>query len=141
MMDGLSHAKLRLPWWLAFLYLLVAIGLIPWIVVLYSSLPLRHLSHHWNLAWVGFDIGMFIAIGLTAFLTAKKSGWVCLTSMSVFTFLLIDAWFDVLTARPGRQSLEAILLAALVELPLAAVSLWLSYRVANQLISPGAVPR
>ncbi len=39
---------------------------------------------------------------------------------------MVDAWFDVMTT-PGVQRIEAILLAAFVELPLAAVCMWLSW--------------
>jgi hypothetical protein len=40
--------------------------------------------------------------------------------------LVVDAWFDVMTT-PAGQRLESIVLAAAVELPLAAVCSWLSY--------------
>ena len=43
------------------------------------------------------------------------------------TLLVVDAWFDVLTT-PAAQRTEAIALAgAVVELPLAAVCIWLSW--------------
>jgi hypothetical protein len=37
----------------------------------------------------------------------------------------VDAWFDVMTTLPGRR-LEPLAVAAGVELPLAAVCVWLS---------------
>lgn len=40
--------------------------------------------------------------------------------------LVVDAWFDVMTT-PGNQRWESILLAVAVELPLAAVCVWLSH--------------
>jgi hypothetical protein len=83
---------------------------------------------------VGFDMMMLLAVMLTALFAFRRSWWVSLSSMSVFTLLIVDGWFDILTARPGMQTLQAVLLALLVELPLALVSLWLSYRVARDLV-------
>ncbi len=80
-------------------------------------------------------MGVLIAVILTAYLALKRSWWVCLASMSVFTLLIVDAWFDVLTSPPGRQLWEALGLAVFVELPLAAVSLWLAYTVARELVA------
>ena len=42
--------------------------------------------------------------------------------------LLCDAWFDVVTSGPGER-LEAILLAALAELPLGAVCVLVVYEL------------
>ena len=39
---------------------------------------------------------------------------------------MVDAWFDVLTT-PAGQRLESIGLATFVELPLAAVCIWLTW--------------
>lgn len=130
----LRRVKLVLPSWLPALYIAVAAGLAPWIFVLSTTLPERHLSRHWDLAWVGFDIGMLLAVMLTAVLAYRRSWWVCLSSMSVFTFLIVDVWFDVLTSRPGAQTVTAVILALAVELPLSVTSLWLSYRVAKELV-------
>jgi hypothetical protein len=40
--------------------------------------------------------------------------------------LVVDAWFDIMTS-PRSEVAEAITLAVLIELPLAAVCAWLSY--------------
>lgn len=134
MATKLHNIRLSLPRWITALYLIIAIGLVPWIFVLSATLPARHLSRHWDLAWVGFDMMMLLAVMLTALFAFRRSWWVSLSSMSVFTLLIVDGWFDILTARPGMQTLQAVLLALLVELPLALVSLWLSYRVARDLV-------
>jgi hypothetical protein len=80
----------------------VAAGLVPWLVVLYSTLPGTADAQHWSLAWTGFDCLM--AAGL-----ASTTG----------ALALVDAWFDVMTALPGRELAEAVLLAVCAELPLA----------------------
>jgi hypothetical protein len=41
--------------------------------------------------------------------------------------LVCDAWFDVITSRPGSEMWEAIAEAVLVELPLAAVCAFIAY--------------
>jgi hypothetical protein len=138
MKDELSHVRLNLPGWITGLYLGLGLALIPWTVMLSYSLPSRHLSHNWDLAWAGFDIAILTTAVLTGYLSFKRSGWVCLTAMSVFTLLVVDAWFDVLTSRPGRQLDQALFMAVVLELPLALLSFWLSYRVARQLVKSHA---
>ena len=49
-----------------------------------------------------------------------------ITAASAATLLVVDAWFDIMTS-PRGQVLTAIVLAAFIELPLAAVCGWLSY--------------
>ena len=52
---------------------------------------------------------------------------------------MVDAWFDVTTAGPGRDRWQAVAAAALVELPLAALSLSISYRAQRVIARTGAV--
>jgi hypothetical protein len=49
------------------------------------------------------------------------------SSASAATLLVVDAWFDVLTS-PGRQVIASIVLAVVIELPLAGMCAWLSYQ-------------
>jgi hypothetical protein len=53
--------------------------------------------------------------------------------------LVVDAWFDVLTA-PRHQLLQACVLALLVELPLAVLSLLIAGRAQVQIATTGALP-
>jgi hypothetical protein len=137
----LPKVELHVPRWLVIIYAVFTITLVPWIIFLAYALPVRHLSRNWDIAWVGFDLAVLVLIALTAGLVYLKSGWVALTSMSVFTLLIADAWFDVLTARPGRQAMVALAMAVLVELPLAGLSFWLSLRTMHQLVYPGGRKR
>ncbi|MFD2420437.1 hypothetical protein [Amycolatopsis pigmentata] len=43
----------------------------------------------------------------------------CLTSAATSTLLLVDAWFDTMTAAPGPDFKLAVLMAVFAELPLA----------------------
>jgi hypothetical protein len=45
--------------------LLTALGLGPWTLWLTYSLPSRHVTRHYDLAWVGFDIALLAAFGAT----------------------------------------------------------------------------
>ena len=123
--------------WVAPVFLFCSVVLIPWTVHLGLALPAREVSHHYGTAWVGFDVFELIALGATGFLALRRSRYLALASASAATLLVCDAWFDVLTS-PRHQVVESIILAVVIELPLAAVCAWLSYhteRLANRKIS------
>jgi hypothetical protein len=116
----------RLVRWTGPAFALFTLVLIPWIVYLSSSLPERQVSHHYNTAWVGFDIMEAVALAGTAYCAFRRSRYLALTASAAATLLVVDAWFDVMTS-PRHEQWQAIVLAVLVELPLAAVCAWLSY--------------
>lgn len=101
----------------------------PWTIYLDQNLPTRHLFRHWDVAWVGLDIGLIISLLATGILTYRKSLWVVIAAVATSSLLIVDAWFDVMGAHPGRELHQAILAAALLELPLAAISFRLAYKV------------
>ena len=104
----------------------IAVVLVPWTVVLTARLPNEHHTPHWALAWGGFDVALALAAAVTAWACARRPGWVPVPASITGTLLVCDAWFDLLTARPGGELVEAALEAGLVELPLAAVCFWLA---------------
>ena len=103
--------------WVPRLYLAVATLLIPWDVYLASSLPLHSVAYHYRGAWVGFDLFLILVLARTGWLAAKRDPHVVLTATACATMLIIDAWFDVLTAHPGADRTTAILMALILELP------------------------
>jgi len=107
------------PRWAALLLTLGAAVLIPWTLVLAYRLPAQHTSHHWDVAWVGFDIALAVALGATAWSIARRSAWAPSAAAVAATLLLCDAWFDVVLASGHEDQVEAVLEAALVEIPLA----------------------
>jgi hypothetical protein len=123
-----STERVKLPRWLVPLLTLVAIGLLPWTLWLTYSLPSRHVTDHYDLAWVGFDIGLLVAVSTTAVLAVRSSQWLVPAAATTGTMLLCDAWFDVLTSNPGER-LEAVLEAAFAELPLAAICWFIVFNV------------
>ena len=73
---------------LAWVYLVVAVGLIGWTVVLALSLPKENLEHHYRLTWVGFDLIEVLAIGLTAYLAFRLDARVLVPATVVATLLV-----------------------------------------------------
>ena len=107
-------------------FICCSVVLIPWVVYLGFSLPARQVSHHYDAAWVGFDVFELIALGATGYLALRRSRYLALAAASAATLLVCDAWFDVLTSS-RHEMLESVVLAAVIELPLAVVCAWLSY--------------
>lgn len=116
------------PRWVTGLYVLSAVILIPWTYSLAVNLPDRQLAHHWNAAWIGYDFFMVILLLTTVYLAVKKSIWLPLAATSLATVLMLDAWFDVLTSKPGSQQNYALILAVFVELPLAILTFYFAYK-------------
>ena len=105
---------------------LAAVFLIPWTLWLTFSLPSSHITHHYGLAWVGFDVGLLVAFALTAWAAYARSYLVVAFAAATCALLLCDAWFDIVTSNGGER-IEAILEAAFAELPLAALCGFLVY--------------
>jgi hypothetical protein len=112
--------------WVPPLLLTVAVALVPWTIALGWRLPSRHTSHHWDAAWVGFDIAVAVMLGATAYAAARRRPWLHTAAGMAAAFLLTDAWFDNVLANGGGEHLEAALEAALGEVPLALICLWVA---------------
>ena len=105
----------------------VAVGLVPWILYLTFTLPSRHVTYHYDVAWVGFDVGLTASFAVTAWAVFRGSRWLVPLAAVTGTMLCCDAWFDVVTSQSGGDMWEAIAEAALAELPLAAVCAFIVY--------------
>ena len=116
----------RIVRWAGPLFALFSVILLPWTAYIAASLPARQLSPHYDVAWAGFDVLLCGALASTAYFALRRSRYLSTAATATATLLVVDAWFDVMTA-PSRDRLESILLCAFVELPLAAVCIWLSY--------------
>lgn len=115
--------------WAPKAYLLVAIGLVPWVVFLAITLPARAEASHYRLAWVGFDCFLALAIARTAYLGWRRWPQAELAAVVTASLLLVDAWFDVTTASTTSDRIQAVALAVLAEVPAAFGSLYLVRRV------------
>ena len=128
-LESLRHARL----WLLLVLGGVAIALFPWTAYLSATLPSEHVTNHWQVAWAGFDL--FEAAALVATLVAmlKRSAYVTIAGSIAGTALLCDAWFDLVTAQPGRDFEWSLLFALAGELPLAALCFWIAFEVGDVL--------
>ena len=110
------------------LFGLIGLGLVPWTIWLSASLKPDHQTRHWDLAWGGFDIGLAFAFLLTAVAAWRKSPWVGACAAATGTLLVTDAWFDVVLESQSNEQRNAVILAVVAELPLAALCLWIAHR-------------
>ena len=110
-----------IPRWVGPVFILTAAGLGPWTLYLTYSLPSRHLTRHYDLAWVGFDVALLVAFAVTGLSAIRPSKWLVPAAAASGTMLLCDAWFDIVTSSGGGEQVAAILQACLAELPLAAL--------------------
>ncbi|MFN8189336.1 MAG: hypothetical protein U0R78_02670 [Nocardioidaceae bacterium] len=106
------------------IFAVCSVLLVPWTVYLAYDLPRRARTDHYNLAWVGFDAMLVIALVALAWTALRRSDWLPVAGAWSAALLITDAWFDVMTSSQ-REVATAVLMALLVELPLAAVSVWL----------------
>ena len=120
----------RLRGWLAPLFFLAGLGLLPWTAYLIVTLPSRHLqTGYYDLAWGGFDVALAALLVATGVGLLRRKLWVQSTATAAATMLVCDAWFDVLSSQPGGERLMAVVLAVLVELPSALVCLVIARHV------------
>jgi len=129
-MASATHAARPLiPSWAGRLLLLTVVALVPWTSWLFLNLPHRHVAHHWDLAWTGFDIALALTLATTAYALARRSELVPRAATVAATLLVCDAWFDTTTAGDDAQLWVALVLAFGVELPLAFLCIWIARRV------------
>ncbi len=117
---------MTVPWWVAPAFSVLALGTVPWVIFLAVTLPRHATFAHYRGVWVGFDIGLVAVLALTARLAWRASPHVALAATAAATMLLVDAWFDVLTTPRQHGLVMSIALAVLVEIPLAAICLWIA---------------
>jgi hypothetical protein len=120
-----DQPRRRVPRRLAATLGLIALMLVPWTLWLTLTLPTRHVTHHYRLAWVGFDIWLAIAFAATAVAVLRTSLWLQPLAALTGAMLCCDAWFDVVTSTSGDEQLLAVLEAVIAELPLAALCFWI----------------
>jgi len=80
-----------------------AVLLVPWTAWLAVRLPSRHVSPHWDIAWVGFDMILTVAIAATGIGLWRRARFAPFTATIAATLLLTDAWFDIFTSRSGDE--------------------------------------
>jgi hypothetical protein len=107
----------------------VAVGLLPWSAYLSATLPSRHLTEHWDIAWAGLDLFEATALVSLFFAVVRRSRFVPMFAAVAGTSLLCDAWFDLTTSGRGFDWALAEALGA--ELPLAALCFLVAFEVSE----------
>jgi hypothetical protein len=108
-------------------FALCAVALVPWIIFIALNLPSRQLSPNYDVAWAGFDVLLFAALASTAGSALRRSRYLANAASWSAALVVTDAWFDVMTAPSGHDRVAAVLMAGLVEIPLAARCAWLAH--------------
>ncbi|MFF1717615.1 hypothetical protein [Streptomyces sviceus] len=111
-------------------HVLVACGLVllPWLFVLAGGLPGTAVASNWRTVWVGLDASEAAGLIATGLLAPRRHHLYPLTATATATLLVVDAWFDTMTAAPGADQLSAAAMALGAELPLAVVCVVLAAR-------------
>ena len=102
-----------------------------WTVYLGWRLPRHYTANHWDLAWVGLDSAQVVMLLLAAWAAWRRRAVLIVFSCVAGTLLLVDAWFDVTTARYGEISQSFLSLA--VEVPSALLLFWIAHHVVRRL--------
>ena len=105
---------------------LFSLILLPWIGYIAISLPSRQLSPNYDIAWAGFDVLLLAGLAATAYFALRRSRYLTTAASATATLLIVDAWFDCMTT-PAGERWQSFVLCGVVELPLAALCLWLSF--------------
>ena len=127
-LESLERAE---PRWVVAILALVSIALLPWVLWLTVTLPSRHVSEHWDAAWVGLDVAEILAFALTAFAAWRRKPWLQAAAAAAGTLLLTDAWFDVLLSTGDEKVWLAVGEAVLSEIPLAILCFWIAWDTAR----------
>ncbi|MGC9671266.1 hypothetical protein ACNTMW_32565 [Planosporangium sp. 12N6] len=117
------------PTWIAPVFTVLALVTVPWTAYLAATLPDDIRTRNYRVAWVGFDVGLIVLLLLTAVLAYRGHRHMVMTATATATALLIDAWFDVVTAPTGGDLAVAVATALVGELPLTCLCVWIALQV------------
>jgi hypothetical protein len=116
--------------WLPVSLIGAACLLVPSLVEVLVAVPAHAIAHHLRIAWTGLDIFELIALAFTGFALHRRSALAVIPAAITGALLLCDAWINVVPASAAARG-EGIALA-FVEVPMAALSLWVAFRVARR---------
>lgn len=103
-----------------------------WVAYISVRLPRHYVANHWDLAWAGLDSAQVVFLLLTAWAAWRRRAILIYFANISGMLLLVDAWFDVTTARYRDLGQSLAFLA--VEIPSALFLLWVSLRTARRVM-------
>ncbi|MEY9946506.1 hypothetical protein [Kitasatospora sp. GAS1066B] len=106
----------------------LGLAMVPWLFFLHAGLPATAQAAHWAWTWTGLDALEAVGLLSTGLLLRRGDRRAGLTSAATATLLLVDAWFDTMTAAPGGELTASVLMAMGAELPLAVLCARLAVR-------------
>ncbi|WP_441249609.1 hypothetical protein [Kitasatospora sp. McL0602] len=104
------------------------VAVLAWAFVLCIALPSTATAAHWSAAWAGLDVMEALGFIATGVLAARGDLRRVLSAAATSMLLLVDSWFDLMTAGPGRDFAGALAMACFGELPLAVVCAVVAWR-------------
>ncbi|MFD4542930.1 hypothetical protein [Streptomyces bauhiniae] len=116
------------PRWAAAVLLGLGLAMIPWMVYLHTSLPATAYAPNWAWTWTGLDALEAVMLASTGVLLRRRDIRASLTATAASALLVVDAWFDTMTAAPGADRILAVAMAMGAEIPLAVVCAVLAWR-------------
>lgn len=116
------------PRWAAAVLLGLGLAMIPWTVYLHTSLPATAQAVHWAWTWTGLDALEGLMLVATGMLLSRRDRRASLTATAASALLVVDAWFDTMTAEPGADRMLAVAMALGAEIPLAVMCAVLAWR-------------
>lgn len=97
-----------------------AIVLVGWMVFLASTLHGRAVVSHWSTVWIGLDTMEALALAALGILLMRHDHRARTAATVAATLFGMDAWFDVMLSSSGGDLAQALVLAVVFEIPLAA---------------------
>jgi hypothetical protein len=128
-MNGPSHLRLQRSGLLTLLFVSALLEA-AWTVYLGWRLPRHYVADDWRMAWVGIDAAQVLTLLAAAWAAWQRRALLIVFSTAAGTLLLVDAWFDVMTARGSDLDQSLAFLA--LEIPWALLLFWVTYRVMLQ---------
>lgn len=129
-------------------FIAAAVVLAAWSVYLGASLPPgpHHAwstawtgLHHLALTWVGVDgIECIALLTLGIAILGARALVAAVTALIALPVFAIDAWFDVMTSQTHKELIEAVVLAAFVELPLVVLLALIARHELRRFVTPTA---
>jgi hypothetical protein len=105
--------------------LLVGAGLllVPWLCYMSLTLPSTTRAHNWSLMWSGMDAVEAVGLTVTGLFMWRRSRYRGIPAAFTAAVLILDAWVDVITSAAGHATAVAVVMAVVVEIPVAGVCL------------------
>jgi hypothetical protein len=107
--------------WLARLFAVCGVLLVPWTAVLIEQLHGQAGRRSFSSSWVGLDILEAACLLIVAVLLFRRHRATSPAAAATAAILCMDAWFDTMSAAPQLPYAESLAMACFAELPLAAL--------------------